>query len=160
MHRWVNQETLHSMVWLLFIAIQNVTCHWHCCHHCWNPPPIASLCLYPLFGLHKSLASISECQWLPFFPHKEIKWYTTLPCQIPLCQNVPLLPLVWQQQNVMQYCQEGSASTTIIPTSASDVMRQHSEITGITFQVAFIFSNAYNKTIISNSDFFFQCVFS
>jgi len=34
-----------------------------------------------------------------------------LPCQMPFCQTAPLLPFVTWQQNVMEYCQEGSAST-------------------------------------------------
>ena len=50
------------------------------------------------------LASISEYQWLPIFSHGGIKWHTALPCQMRLCQNVPLLLLVTQQQNVMKYC--------------------------------------------------------
>lgn len=39
----------------------------HCCHsgHCWNAPPISSLCWHP-FGLYKHSASIVN-GWLFFF---------------------------------------------------------------------------------------------
>lgn len=36
-----------------------------------------------------------------------------------ILQTVPLLPPVAQMQNVMEYCQEGSAFTAILPTCAS-----------------------------------------
>jgi len=52
---------------------------------------------------------------------------------MPFCQTAPLLPSVAQQQNVMEYCWEGSASTAISPTSASDVVGQHNKIRGDTF---------------------------
>ena len=49
------------------------------------------------------------------------------PYQTPLCQTTSLLPSVTQQQNVTEYQQEGSASTTIPPACASDIMGQHSK---------------------------------
>ena len=85
----------------------------HCCH-CWNVPPTASLCSYPLFGLQKHSVRVDECQWVPFFLHRGSQWHTfasyALLCQMPLCQTAPLLPSVAQQQNVMEYWWEGSAS--------------------------------------------------
>ena len=57
---------------------------------------------------------------------------------MPFCQTIPLLPSVPQQQNVMKYWQEGSASTTMFQTSASDVMGQHNKIGSITFGAALI----------------------
>ena len=56
-----------------------------------------------------------------------------LPCQMPFCQTAPLLPSVKQEQNVMEYCWEGSAPTPIPPTSASDVVGQHNKLGDITF---------------------------
>jgi len=38
----------------------------------------------------------------------------------------------------MEYWQEGSTSTAILPTSASDVMSQHNKIRGITSGAALI----------------------
>jgi len=37
----------------------------------------------------------------------------------------------------MEYWWEGSTSTVIPPTSASDIIRQHNKIGGITFRAAF-----------------------
>jgi len=39
-----------------------------CTSHPW-------LCSHPLFGLQKCSASISECQWITFFPHEGIQWH-------------------------------------------------------------------------------------
>jgi len=62
----------------------------------------------------------------------------TLPCLTPLCQNAPLLPSVTRQKNVIGYWWEGSVSTVIPPTSASDIMGQHNKTGGITFGAALI----------------------
>ena len=59
-----------------------------------------------------------------------------LPCQTPFCQTAPLLPSVTWRQCVMGYWWEGSASTAIPPTSASDVVGQQNQIESITFRAA------------------------
>ena len=41
---------------------------------------------------------------------------------MPFCQTAPLLPSVPRQQNVMEYCWEGSASTAIHPAAISNVL--------------------------------------
>jgi len=88
----------------------------HChCPHCQNAPPAASLCSHPLFDLHKQSASISECQWVPFFQHGGIQFHA-------FASYATLLPSVTQQQNVGEYWWEGSTSTAKPPTSASDMM--------------------------------------
>ena len=51
----------------------------------------------------------------------------------------PLLPSVTQQQHAMEYWWEGSTSTAIPPTSASDTVDWHDEIGGIAFVAALIF---------------------
>ena len=51
----------------------------------------------------------------------------TLLCQTPVCQTAPLLPSAKEQQNLMKYCQEGSISTVIVPTSTSDTEVQHNK---------------------------------
>ena len=66
----------HKNLHQLCMAIRNVACLSHPCHHCWNTPPTASLCSHPLFGLQKFSASINECQWAPSFLHGEIHFYT------------------------------------------------------------------------------------
>ena len=55
--------------------------------------------------------------------------------------TAPLLPSVTQQQNVMEYSWEGSASTAVPPRSAFDVMGQRDKIEGITFREAFVHSS-------------------
>jgi len=69
---------------------------------------------------------------VPFFPQGGIQRHTfalyTLPCQLPFCRTARLLPSVAQQQHVMEYWWDGSASTAIAPTSAFDVMGQRNKI--------------------------------
>ena len=67
---------------------------------------------------------------------------------MPFCQTIPLLPSVPQQQNVMKYWQEGSASTTMFQTSASDVMGQHNKIGSITFGAALVLEKCIPKTYL------------
>ena len=124
------------------ICTRNMVCP--LCHrcHCQNTPPTASLWSHPLFDLHKCSSSISECQWVPFFLHGGVQWHTftsyALPRQMPFYQAACLLPSVTRRQHVMEYWWEGSASSAMPPTSASDVMGQHSKIGGITFWAALV----------------------
>jgi len=60
-----------------------------------------------------------QCYFLASYVH---------PCQMPFCQTASLLPCVTCQQHVMGYCQEGSTSTVIPPTSVSGVMDQNNKI--------------------------------
>ena len=124
------------------MAVQNVACLSHCCHHCWNTLPTTSLCSHPLFSLHKHSASMNEYQWIPFFPHGGIHWYTfapcALPCQMPFSQTALLLSSVAQQQNVTEYWWEDSVFTAIILTFASDVVAQHNKMGDVTFGTALI----------------------
>ena len=113
----------------------------HQCCHCWNAPPTTSHCTH-IHGLHQHSASVDECYWLQCFSHRGIQchtfaWYA-LPCQMPLCQTAPLQPSVMQHQHVMEYQWEGSASTAIPPTSASEVIGWHYKKEGITFGAAFV----------------------
>jgi len=137
-----DQDTLHFVLWQLCVAVWNMACLSHCCHHCWNAPAITSLCSHLLFGLQKRSARVNECQWVPFFLYGGIQFPTfasyALPCQTPFCQTTPLLPSVTGQQHVMGYWWEGSTSTAIAPTSASDIVGQHHQIGGITFTAALL----------------------
>ena len=67
-----------------------------------------------------------------------------LPCQAPFCQTAPLLSSVAQQQNLTEYWREGSTSTAISTTFASDVVGQHNKIGGINFGAALVF--VYHST--------------
>ena len=71
--------------------------------------------LTPTNSLQECSASINECQ---FFLHRGIRWHTfaptALPCKMPFCQPVPLLPSVTRQQNGMEYKRKGSTSTAIL----------------------------------------------
>jgi len=132
--RWADGDPSHFMVWQPCMAIHSVACLSCCCCHYWRHHP---QCSHSLFGLCKCSVSVSECQWVPFFPHSGIQWHTIslymLPCQTPFCWIAPLLPSVTWQQNRMEYCWEDSTSAAIPSTSASDIVSQHSKI-GITFR--------------------------
>ena len=52
--------------------------------------------------------------------------------RLPLCYHL------LHGNNVMEYLQEDSASTVILPTSAPDVMGQHNKTGGITFGAGLI----------------------
>ena len=69
------------------------------------------------------------------FPHGGIQLHTFSPNTLP-CQTALFLPSVTWHQNVMEYWREGSTSTAIAPTLASDVVGQHNKIGGITFGAA------------------------
>jgi len=51
---------------------------------------------------------------------------------MPFCQSSPLPPSATQQQDVMEFWREGSASTANPATSTSDTVGQHNETGGIT----------------------------
>jgi len=88
--------------------------------------PTSSLCLCPLFGLHKC-----KYQWVPLLPHGGTQSHTfascTFPSQMPFCQTAPLLLSVTWQQHVTEYWWKGSTCTAIPPASASVVMGQHNK---------------------------------
>ena len=83
--------------------------------------------------------NVSGCH---FFQHGGIQFRTfasyALPSKMPFCQITPLLPSVTQQQHVMEYCQEGSTSAAILPTSTSDIMGHQNKIGGITSIIIYI----------------------
>ena len=120
----------------------------HCCH-CWNTPPTASVFSHWLFGLHKCSGSVDECQWVQLFPHGGIQWQTftsyALPCQTPFCQSAPLRPFVTWQQNVMEYWQEGWATTVILPITVYDIVGRHNQIGSLTFGVTLML---FQKNIV------------
>jgi len=57
-----------------------------------------------------------------------------------------LLPSVAQQENVIEYCLDGSTSATIPPMSTSAIMAHHNKIGGITFRAALL----YNVCVADN----------
>ena len=129
----------------------------HCAsYHCWNPPPIIPLCSHPLFGLHTCLASVDEYHWLPF----SSTWRNSV---IPLlhryfhvrCHPVRL-PLCCHLSHTIQckrYWWEGTISTAISPTSASDIIGQNNEIGGSTFGAALGQSHCFKLWKISPPSF-------
>jgi len=78
-----------------------------------------------------------------FFLHGGIQLHTfvsyALPCQTPFCQTAPLLSSVARQQNLTEYWREGSTSTAISTTFASDVVGQHNKLGGINFGAALVY---------------------
>ena len=79
---------------------------------------------------------------MQLFLHRGIQFQCfssyTLLCQTLFFQAAPLLPPVTWQQNAMEYWWEGSTSTAIPPTSASEVMGQYIKIAGVTIGAALI----------------------
>ena len=78
-----------------------------------------------------------------FLPGR-IQFYTSalyaLPCRTPFCQTAPLLLSITQQQHLMEYWWEGSASTAVPPPSASDIVNQYNKIGGTAFGAVLIVS--------------------
>ena len=111
-------------------------------------------------GLHNHSASIDECQWVPFFCMEEFSdtallhthfhirhhFVRLLLCCHLLQQNATSV-ICWQQ-NVTEYWCEGSISTAIPPTSASDTVGQHNKMGGITSRSAFILSHCNRPSIL------------
>ena len=118
----------HSLSFMLFLLQLECIAH-------------PSLCLHLLFSLHKC-SSINEFQRVHFFPHGVTQFHTfalyALPCQRSFCWTAGLLPSVTLQQNVIEYWWECSASTVVLPISASDIVGQQNKIGGITSQVAIV----------------------
>lgn len=87
-----------------------------------HPPPH---CIHIHFlvsiNVHQVSVNVSGCS---FFPNEGIKCFHV---RLPHCCHVA------QQQNLEEYCLEGSTSTAIQLTSAFDVMSQHNEIGEIIF---------------------------
>ena len=80
--------------------------------------PTASLCSCSLFGLHKHSASINECQWVPFFLHGGTQWHLYI-----LRTSMSDCPFAAICHKATKYgWWEGSTSTVIPPSSASDVV--------------------------------------
>jgi len=70
-------KDLHNVLTTIYMAMLNMACLSHHCHCWWNALLSASLCLHPLFGLHKISATTDKCQWVEFFPHGGIQWHTS-----------------------------------------------------------------------------------
>jgi len=73
------------------------------------------------------------------FIHLHVRWHFI---------KLPLLPSLTWQQNVTKCCWEGSASTAIPPTSASDAAGQHNKMGGTTFGAEFVFHITYATTLV------------
>ena len=143
---WQQCMVIQIVEWIM----KSFTVKWKA-SQCQNAPPTTSLCSYALFGIHNHLASVEECQWVQFFPHKVIQFHTfssyTLPCQMLFCQTAPLLPSVSQQQNVTEYWWD---QTAIALTSISDTVVWCNKMGGITFEAAFINDHFSHLEIFSH----------
>ena len=131
----VMNKTLHAM----FVKICTSRGD-HCAtaetHH--PPPHCAHIhCLVDINVQQASMNISGVSQRHPFASY-------TLPCQMPFHQTAPLLPSVTRQQNEMEHMWEGSTSTAIPPTLASEIVSQCNEIGGITFRAALVFMYTYN----------------
>ena len=100
------------------MAIWNVACLSHYCHHCRSTPPTASLCSHPLFlsrNVQQVPMNVNRCI---FFLHGGIQWHIfalyVLSYQMPFYLVAPLLPTVTRQQHAMEYWWESSTSTAVL----------------------------------------------
>ena len=117
----------------------------HCAHILWSPS---------VFSKHQCM-SVGA-----IFLHEGIQWHTifsnALPCHTPLYQTTSLLPSVTWQQNVTGYWREGSSSTFIPLTSASDAVRQHNKREGIIFrQPSYFLLSFFSFTLCKLSTIYF-----
>ena len=129
---WCDSYAWPSRTWLVFhIPVTTVETR-HPLPHCAN--------IHCLISVNVQQASMNVIGCI--FLHGGIQLHTSasyaLPRQTPFCQIAPLLSYVARQQNLTEYWREGSTSTAISPTSASDVVGQHNKIGGITFRVALV----------------------
>ena len=70
-----------------------------------------------------------------FFLHGEIQWHTSTSSTLSYQTDIS----VTQQNNVMEYCWEGSTFTAIPSPTVPDVVgQQHSKIGGITFRATLV----------------------
>ena len=99
----------------------------HCfCFHYWNASSTTSLCSHLLFALHQCSASmnVNGCHFSTWRNSVSALCFICT-CEMLIYQTASLLPSVTQQQNEMEYWQEGSTSTSIPSTSTSDVVGQY-----------------------------------
>jgi len=83
--------------------------------------------------------NVSGCHFLYMKEFNDVSLlHPTLPCQTLSCQTAPLLPSVTQQQNVIEYQREDSASTAVTPTPNCDITGQLNIIGGISCGVALV----------------------
>jgi len=80
----------------------------------------------------QEVSNVSGCHFFSL-----MKFNGTFASHVHPCQTAPLLAFVTQQQNVMEYGWEDSA-TTAIPTSTSNSVVQHNKIAGVTFRSVLI----------------------
>ena len=80
--------------------------------------------------------NVSECHCVPQLDGTSL--LHTYSMSDAVCQTASLLPSVAQQQHVMECWWEGSTSTAIPPTSASNVVSQRNETGGIAFGAALV----------------------
>ena len=130
---WCDSCAWTSGTWLVFhVAVATAETR-HPPPHCANVHCLVSV------NVQQASMNVFGCN---FFPHGGIRLYTfasyALPCQTSFCQTAPLLPSVARRKNLTEYWREGSTSTAIPPTSASDVVGQRNKIGGFTFGAALV----------------------
>jgi len=142
---WADWDALHFVVW--WLCMSSRTClafHVTVIAAEMHYPPLHCAHTYCLVSINIQQASMGD-----IFLHGGIQWHTfdsyALPCQMPICQTIPLLPSVTHQQNVMEYWQEGSIPTDILPTLSSDVVGKDNKIGGITLGADLIILNPIIK---------------
>lgn len=120
---WCNSCPWSSWTWLVFhAAVATAEMHPllpHCTHvRCLVSTNVCQVSVN-VSGCNFFIAWRNSILYLCFI-HTSVS-------NISLSDCLPLLALVSRQQNLMKYCQEGSISTVIVPTSTSDTEVQHNK---------------------------------
>ena len=137
-------KSRHVRLVKICMAVWNVACLSHRCHHCWNGTTTTSLrCIHCLVftNVQQASTNVNGCH---FFLLRRIQWHPPLlhmhfHGRHHSAWSPPLLPSVAWQQNVTEYSWEGSTFTAVTPTFISDVMGQYNKVGGITFRAALVY---------------------
>jgi len=120
---WCESCAWPSGTWLVFHAAVATAETRHSPPHC-----LVSV------NVQEASMNVTGCNFfLPGGIHLHTFVSYALPSQMPFCKTASLLSSVAQQQNLTEYWREGSTSTAISPTPASDFMGQHNKIGVINF---------------------------
>ena len=130
---WCDSCAWQSGMWLAFhVAVATAETH-----H--PPPPCANIHCLVSVNVQQASMNVIGCNFFHTFASY------ALPCQMPFCQTAPLLSSVARQRNLTEYWWEGSTSTAISTTFASDVVGQQNKIGGINFGAALVYGNHVGK---------------
>jgi len=130
-------KSLHAMLMKICIAKQNVACLLHHCPHGGTTlPHCAHIHCLVFTNVQQTLMNVSGCLFFCMRNSMTPFCFICTSVSDATVSDCPSADICCTQQHVMEYWCEGSTSTAIPPTSASDVADQHQNIGGIAFRAA------------------------